>query len=346
MTCLSPRKGYRGKYLTDSGKRKIVYSPNQAICTSPLFQVTTSCKQCGPCRAKHARNWAIRCMCEAYMHRHNSFITLTYSEKFLPKHGSLVKKHFQDFIKRLRSHFVYERLQELLAKPFSHKVSRKVLKDYAKATCTKIRYYYGGEYGSQFKRPHFHAIIFGYDFPDKKHYKFNRGNPLCRSELLEKCWKFGYSSVGKLTFASANYVARYCMKKVTGDIAFDHYAVLDPANGMPLYDALSGEFITRLPEYNDQSDNIGLSWLQKYKTDVYPSDEIQFNNGLKFTPPPSFDRWFEVQDPNAFSEIKKRRIKNAKKFEEDLTPERLEVKRKSFQLRQDRFPRELDKILS
>ena len=35
------------------------------------------CGQCWGCRLQHSREWAIRCMHEAQMHEHNSFITLT-----------------------------------------------------------------------------------------------------------------------------------------------------------------------------------------------------------------------------------------------------------------------------
>ena len=35
------------------------------------------CGQCWGCRLQHSREWAVRCMHEAQMHEHNSFITLT-----------------------------------------------------------------------------------------------------------------------------------------------------------------------------------------------------------------------------------------------------------------------------
>ncbi|WP_445236462.1 rolling circle replication-associated protein [Escherichia sp. E4385] len=69
-----------------------------------------------------------------------------------------------------------------------------------------------GEYGSKLERPHYHAIIFGYDFPDKTLHKAGRFN-LYRSSLLERCWTFGWSVVAAFSFESAAYVARYCVKK-------------------------------------------------------------------------------------------------------------------------------------
>ena len=38
-------------------------------------------------------------------------------------------------------------------------------------------------------------------------------------------------SIGDMTFESAAYVARYCMKKVTGDAAEEHYMVVDSETG-------------------------------------------------------------------------------------------------------------------
>lgn len=72
-------------------------------------------------------------MLESFKHEANSFITLTYDDENLPKGGTLVRSHYQNFLKKLR-----KRLQG-----------------------AAIRYYFCGEYGEESSRPHYHAALFG-----------------------------------------------------------------------------------------------------------------------------------------------------------------------------------------
>ena len=65
-------------------------------------QQTVPCGLCIECRKKHARNWAVRCVHEAQMYEDNCFVTLTYSDEFLPVGGSLDRRAFPLFMKRLR----------------------------------------------------------------------------------------------------------------------------------------------------------------------------------------------------------------------------------------------------
>lgn len=123
------------------------------------------------------------------MHEKNSFITLTYNERWVPKDGSLNKRDFQLFMKKLR-------------------------KKYGEG----IRYYMCGEYGSQYSRPHYHVCLFGHDFEDKYVWDTRKGVTLYRSKSLEELWTYGYSTIGEVNFETAAYVARYVRKKLTGEL--------------------------------------------------------------------------------------------------------------------------------
>ena len=63
-----------------------------------------------------------------------------------------------------------------------------------------------------------HALIFGYDFPDKhiwvpdkQNREKQRGYELYISPELEELWPHGFHRIGSCTFESAAYVARYVM---------------------------------------------------------------------------------------------------------------------------------------
>lgn len=266
--------------------------------------MTVPCGQCSACRLERSRQWAIRCVHEASLYDHNAFITLTYNDDHLPHDRSLNLKHAQDFLKRLRKRFG-----------------------------PGIRFYGCGEYGEQLGRPHYHMCLFNHDFHDKVLWKEERGVKLYRSEEIEKLWTYGYSTTGGVTFQSAAYVARYIMKKITGDIAADHYEYIDPE---------TGEVFDRKPEYTHMSlkPGIGSRWINKYTSDVYPTDFVVLN-GVKMKPPKYYDRSFEVMDPDAFHKVRSARLKSGKKREADNTPARLKVKEKVLNAKLSQLKRSL-----
>ena len=276
-------QGYRSR----ADGKTIVFNPTHGWVDRPL---TIPCGQCVGCRLERSRQWAVRCVHEASLHEDNCFITLTYNNESLPEDGSLNKKHFQDFMKRLR-------------KKYKNK---------------KIRYYHCGEYGDKNFRPHYHAIIFGLEFDDQKLFTVNNGEKLYTSEKLEKLWPFGFSTIGTVTFESAAYVARYVMKKVNGKNAKDHYERIDPD---------TGEIYNLVPEYNTMSRRPGIAsgWFDKYKDDVYPSDNIHLRDKT-FRPPKFYDKMYEHLMPNEMEKIKKQRMINMQKHATDNTADRLAVK--------------------
>ncbi len=311
MACNYPISGFQskdGKFTLNSryGVRKLVIP----------------CGGCVGCRLKRASEWAVRGTHEASLYLDNCFVTFTYDDKRLPfrEEGQIpanVGLHypdFQDFMKRLR-----------------------------KQTGADVRYIVCGEYGDKLGRPHFHAILFNFNFSDrKKWYKTKQGHTVFRSALLEQLWPYGNSEIGTVTPQSIAYVSRYVMKKINGRFADDHYRWVDPS---------TGEIFQRQPEFAKYSlkPGIGHDWFQKFHASVFPHDYVIFN-GKKVKPPRYYDKLFTKMfgaqcikrdvalsngdvidfDIEVFSEdfnaIKLSRIESAEKFLDDCTPERLHVK--------------------
>lgn len=177
----------------------------------------------------------------------------------------------------------------------------------------KIRFFHCGEYGENLGRPHYHACLLNHDFPDKVLHRITeRGDHIYRSPALEELWPDGFSEIGSVTFDSAAYAARYITKKITGDPADDHYQ-------------------GKKPEYTTMSrrPGIGVPWLEKYKTDVFPHDYI-VARGKKLPVPRFYNQRYEMEAPEKYEKIKRKRLlkaaaqKRANPLEHER--ERLQVK--------------------
>lgn len=291
MSCFHPMQGWRSRSLNKNGKREFTTDRNNAFVDMPM---TLPCGNCLDCRLKSSRDWAIRIMHECKSHEKNIFITLTYASA--PDNFSLNKTDFQGFIKRLRRRF------------------------------GKVRYYQCGEYGEKFGRPHHHAILFGFDFPDKKKKpKKEHENQFYSSKLLEDIWRHGRCDISDVTYDSAAYVSGYITKKVNGDMAPIHYSSIDYETGEVLF--------TRVPESATMSlkPAIGFEFYQKYKNTpaLFVHDRV-IMKGKEFPIPRYYDKLFEKEYPELMMRIKaKRRIKALERIErnpDDFTPDRQEVK--------------------
>lgn len=308
MGCFHPLTAYKSLTKKDNGKSNISF---KKLVGHVSTAIQLPCGQCTGCRLERSRQWAIRCQHETSMHEDNCFITLTYDNKNLPADGSLDKIHYQKFMKRLRKKFPSQ----------------------------KIRFYHCGEYGDQLGRPHYHALLFGFDFKDKTYHKKTKiGDILYTSEILDKLWGKGHCYIGSATFESAAYVARYIMKKINGEQKFDHYNEIDES---------TGEIICSLePEYTTMSrrPGIGKKWWDKYKQDVYPSEEVIIKKGGKniaIPPPKYYENQYEIDNPVQHQQMKQRREKAAKENASENTPERLLVKETIANKRLNQLPREL-----
>lgn len=232
-------------------------------------------------------------MLEASLYEENCFLTLTYDEEHLPPDGLHVE-HFQLFMKRLRKKFG-----------------------------PGIRFFHCGEYGDKFKRPHYHALLFNFDFPDKKPFKKNHdGTILYTSDILYDLWTFGHCLIGSVTFESAAYVARYVTKKITGKAAKE----VNDCGLLPYeqVDPFTGEVHTLRSEYVTMSrrPGIGKPWLDRWQKDVYPNDYVVVN-GKPTKPPKFFDSQYEISNPADFKRIKGARIRGSEARSGDDDQERL-----------------------
>ena len=176
-----------------------------------------------------------RCGHEQKMHEASCFFTLTYDDEHVPADYSVKLRDWQLFLKRTR-----------------------------KRTRVKgLRFAGGGEYGELGLRPHYHGLFFNYDFPDKKLLRKRNGHPVYSSELLSELWENkGSTELGSVTHASAAYVARYSMKKVTGKRADDHYWRVSPIDGES--HRVASEFFT-----SSRRPGLGSSWFDKFKDDAF-----------------------------------------------------------------------------
>lgn len=287
MACYHPLKGWRKRVRNPSGKCGITFNLRDGWVDKPI---EVPCGQCIGCKLERSRQWAIRCVHEASLYERNCFLTLTYNETNVPENGSLNKKHFQDFMKRLR-------------------FSKQNL---------KIRFFHCGEYGERFLRPHYHACLFNYDFPDKIIHKISNEQKLYVSQELNDIWGHGFCIIGDVTFDSAAYVARYITKKITGKNAASHYEKTD---------YLTGEITDRQPEYVTMSrrPGIGRGWYDQYHGDVFPHDFV-ISKEKKYSVPKYYGQIFEVQDPEKYAEVKGARRLSAKNNLDDCTADRLRVR--------------------
>ncbi len=179
MPCYSPLKGWKDSETGGIRFRRDGSSEEMEV----------ACGQCIGCRLDHSRMWAMRIVHELSLYEitgGNCFITLTYRDRvdctkkqlkgkfFVPDDWSLHRKHFVDFMKRLRKAFAPQ----------------------------KIRFFMSGEYGAKCKhgidlecvvcplcnlgRPHYHAILFNCNFPDLVSYGGKQDETRYTSPFLER----------------------------------------------------------------------------------------------------------------------------------------------------------------
>lgn len=254
-------------------------------------QIELPCGKCIGCRIRKREEWAVRIYAEAQMHEKKIFATITYDEEHIPRDYGLNYADIQRLNKRLRKKFG----------PF--------------------RFFVAGEYGDQFGRPHYHAIYFGLRPDDlrKCNSLYSRFD-LYESTEFDKCWARGKVAIGEVTYQSARYCATYTTKRITGEIADEHYERVSP---------LTGE-IRRVPtEFAKMSlkPGLGQTWLEKYWPEVYQAGHgAVIIDGKKKVIPRFFDKKLDSIAPMVLEGVQFDRYQEAMKYGGNNTPERLAVR--------------------
>lgn len=169
-------------------------------------RITIPCGKCVSCLSEKRADWAFRLKNELRSATSAFFITITYSEENLPVmryqdeepvrlselsdtfgySPTLDKRDIQDFMKTLRNRY--------------------------RKSYERVRYFITGEYGTETKRPHYHGLLFNMPID---YYDARRKETLKEyvQERLGEIWNKGFVSLGSVTEASINYVAKYCVTK-------------------------------------------------------------------------------------------------------------------------------------
>lgn len=299
MPCYSPITAYRARHPNKSGKYPLVFNAQKGYVDR---KVQVPCGKCIGCRLEYSRQWAVRCVHEAQLHDESAFITLTYAPEHLPENRSISKEAVQKFMKRLRK----------------------------KIEC-QVRYFACGEYGEDKGRPHYHALIFGYSFPDKVPFKQNaRGEMLYTSDELAQVWPFGFNLIGPVTVESAAYVARYVVKKMKHpdpEVVAENYRYVDSE---------TGEVHERTPEFclMSRRPGLGAGWLEKYKKDT--DKDFVTIDGVKH----GLNRFYDARLEAAGEDMQRRKAKRAAAIvKADQTPERLLAREKCRERKIERLKR-------
>lgn len=186
------------------------------------------CGKCKACLLQKSSMRSLKCKLEAMSHKYTFFITLTYSDMFVPKmipifshNDKMLQKpyfYFMNVTDRFPLGEVlaegYYSMPELdmiknktnlgdyipyLSKRDAQLFIKRLRKNISSITDEKVRYYLVGELGPVHYRPHLHLELWFTDEQIAKNLQ----------KIVHKSWKFGRIDVQKSTGKSASYVAGY-----------------------------------------------------------------------------------------------------------------------------------------
>lgn len=305
MSCFHPRPAFEQVHRSTGEVSVSIWHPIKGH-WDITKRFMTKCDQCSGCRSSYTRSWSLRCWHESLFHKENCFLTLTVNEDSMESvfpGRSLCYEPFQVFIRALR-----KRLR------------------------LKLRFFMCGEYGEQFSRPHYHAIIFGWypSVSDRTFYKSTPAGDLYVSKAVSQCWPFGFHTIGTFSRESAGYVAGYMQKKIKGKLAPKWYGGRHP------------EFAKCSNGGGSKTGGLGKQFYSKFKRDLYDAkDAVTLPGGSKVSIPRYYDKLHSFYHPSHMEKVKLRRQEPDALRDFESTPARLAVREHIHRARLSKLRRSL-----
>lgn len=316
------RRLYNGGTVLD----KITYD-SLPLSLSEKF-VRIPCGKCIGCRLDYSRQWADRIMLESMLYPEDTsfFLTLTYDEDHVPRpllrypnflsdseietfepvyFPTLVKKDLQKFFKLVRTNYKRRYGVEL-----------------------NLRYFACGEFGDKTHRPHYHVCVMNLPLRDLRVSQTfcqkrdgRKIGVLYESDFLNSCWidgrggkQRGGIAIGRLTWSSAAYVARYIMKKQKGKSAKQRVSD-DPVCGYSFFETESYSQVSNSvfqDEFVCMSRKPGLAYqyFQDHFGDIVISDSVPIltKSGVQMHKMPRyFDSKLKERFPELLDDLKAER---------------------------------------
>lgn len=152
------------------------------------------------------RGLVTRILCESLDHEQITFATLTVDSNKLGdtnRHldSSLDKSFVQAWLNRFRM----------------------------RVSPTRIRYFLVGEYGENLKRPHYHALLFGWPscpYGGSRPIVYRSSGRQCRCEVcvpVLDTWGVGEVTLDSFSVDAASYVAGYVVDKLSEDVRYPSF---------------------------------------------------------------------------------------------------------------------------
>lgn len=166
-----------------------------------LVYMPTPCGYCASCRRDKITMWSDRIGFEMLSKGVSTFLTLTYSDDFLPKDKSVHLEEWQTFHDRLRH----------------------------KKGVPKYSYFVSSEYGSENYRPHYHICLLGFDWSNPRLYK------ALYDSWSENGVPKGFMECDFLNPARIRYTVKYISKELRGDCKAEY----EELGLLPLFHTMS-----------------------------------------------------------------------------------------------------------